>query len=70
MLQLLVIQQAEDEHEHHEHHEHEHDHDLVNVHPTSNTYVRASALVEKNLFLTNFWRSIQCGDQNENKGIF
>ena len=64
MLQLLVIQQAEDEHEHHERHErqeHEHDHDLVNVHPTSNIYVRASALVEKNLFLTNFWRSIQCG---------
>lgn len=49
MLRLLVIQQAEDEHEHHEHlehHEHEHDHDLVNVHPTSNIYVRASALVE------------------------
>ena len=53
MLRLLVIQQAEDEHEHHEHHghhEHEHDHDLVNVHPTSNTYVRASALVEKKTF--------------------
>ena len=50
MLQLLVIQQAEDEHEHHEHHEHEHDHDLVNVHPTSNIYVRASALVEKKTF--------------------
>ena len=47
MLQLLVIQQAEDEHEHHEH---EHDHDLVNVHPTSNTYVRARALVEKKTF--------------------